>query len=398
MLELLFFSFFGIFVGFLAGLLPGIHPNQIYFFVASFGLFIQPQNYVAFLTSIAISNIIFSYIPSFFLSLPDGNTVINMLPAQKMVLKGQGFKALMISLVSATLTMIALIIAAPALMAIVPAFQKIAAPFTPIMLAALIAAMVLIEKDFQRRLLALILFAISGVFGIVALNSKLLPSDKALFPALTGLFGLPSLLLSSKGKLPKQDSHEVSVNVNVKMIFAGIIAGALSGMLPGAGESQAGIIVSIFTKLNEEEIVGSLAGINIANLVLSIISLVAAGKIRSGLGQALSLIDAKAYLLVILGSALISLGVSCSVCMFLAKKLLDLMEKVDYQNLSLIIAFFILLLVIIFTGTAGLLILITATALGLIPLLAGVKRTSNMGFLMIPVIIYYAQAGYVISI
>lgn len=391
MLDLIFFCFFGIFLGFLAGLLPGLHPNQIYFFIliAKFGL--EPHIFVVFLASIAVSNIIFSYIPSFFIFLPDSSTIINILPAHKMVLKGDGLKALLISLVTIIITSLIIVACLPMFALLVPFLQQFTKPFVHFLLLFLIAIMVFIEKNNLKRFFAFLLFLISGIFGIIVLNSKIISSEKVLFPALTGLFGIPGLLFINKSSLPKQDSHEMYVKINMKLILLGLLAGALAGILPGASESQAGTAVSLLSKLKDEEIVGSLAGINIANMLFSVITLIETGKIRSGLAEALSTIEIKQYFLLFLGATVFSLGISCILCLFFSKWFLRIIERINYKKIGIIVICFTVFLTFIFTGFWGLIVLITATSLGILPLLLGIKRTNNMGFLILPVILYYSN-------
>ena len=47
-------------------------------------------------------------------------------------------------------------------------------------------------------------------------------------------------------------------------------------------------------------------------------------------------------------------------------------------------------LTIILTGLNGLLILLVATSIGVLPPLLGVKRSSLMGVLMLPLILFYS--------
>ncbi len=46
-------------------------------------------------------------------------------------------------------------------------------------------------------------------------------------------------------------------------------------------------------------------------------------------------------------------------------------------------------MVIYFSGIIGLLILVTSTAIGIIPALIGVKRSNAMGCLLLPVILFF---------
>jgi len=389
MLDLLFFSFFGIIIGGLAGLLPGLHPNQIYFFLSSFSLFIEQKHFVVFLCSLAVSNIVFSYLPSLFLSLPEINTVINVLPGHKMVIKGEGKKALLASLAAAVITFLILFIFAPLMMLVLPVIYKATRSFVHLLLFGLVVFMVFLEKDNKKRLLASLLFILSGIWGILTLNNKLINSNESLMPALTGLFGLPALIMTSKSKIPKQNSGEVGVFIGLKAVFLGLLAGILSGILPGAGESQAGLAVMSFQRLKDEEVVGSLSSINAANMFLSLLMLAATGKIRSGLAEFLSSVGFNDFLFLACGSILFSAGVSSIMCFWLGNRVIKLLESIDYKKLSYIIISLLVLMVLLLSGPIGLFILLVSTCMGMLPLLVHVKRTSNMGFLIVPTILYY---------
>jgi putative membrane protein len=397
MLDIIVFSFLGIIAGIIAGLLPGLHPNQIYFLSSTLILFLEPKCFVVFLCSLAASNVVFNYLPSLFLSLPELSTVINILPGHRMVLKGEGIKALLASLAAVLLTLIILSISLPFLLFFLPVMQKVVTPIIPFLLIGLMCLMVLLERGCEKKVFAAFLFLLSGAWGLVVLNSKLIASHVSILPALTGLFGLPGLLVSAKTSIPKQTLNEVNVKISVKTLLFGLIAGFLSGVLPGAGESQAGVAVMAFQKAGDEEIVGSLAAINIANLFLSLVMLAATGKVRSGLADALAMLDFKEFLLLGMATLLFSAGISALVCLWFGKGVLFLLENIDYKRLSYTVVIFLLIIVYAFSGFIGSFILFVSTSMGMLPLLLHVKRTCNMGFLMIPVIFYYLGWMSVIS-
>jgi len=389
MFDLLFFSFIGIIIGSFAGMLPGLHPNQLYFMLVSFGLFLEQKCFVVFLCSLAAANVLFNYLPSLFLSLPEIGTIINVLPGHRMVIKGNGMAALMVSLAAAVTTFLVIFLLLPVLVLTIPEIHKTTRPFVHFILLGLMVFMVFIEKDNKKRLFAALMFGLSGIWGILTLNSKLIDSSKSLMPALTGLFGLPGLIMSTSTKIPKQDSDKASIFIGAKPVILGLLAGVLSGILPGAGESQAGLAVMAFQKLKDEEVVGSLAAINAANMFLSMLMLATTGKVRSGLTEALSPTDFKEFLLLGCGSVLFSAGISAIICFLLGKRVIKLLESIDYKKLSYVISLSLALMVVFISGLVGLFILLVSTCIGMLPLLLHVKRTCNMGFFMVPVVLYY---------
>jgi len=72
----------------------------------------------------------------------------------------------------------------------------------------------------------------------------------------------------------------------------------------------------------------------------------------------------------------------------LGKTAMGIIARIDYEKLNTSILVLILLLVYWMTGTFGLLLSILATAVGVIPILAGISRTHLMGVLIVPTLTY----------
>ncbi|MEM5878038.1 MAG: tripartite tricarboxylate transporter permease [Candidatus Aenigmatarchaeota archaeon] len=395
MLDLLFFCFFGIFLGLLAGLLPGLHPNQIYFMV--FGLLtLKPECFVVLAGSLAISNIISSYIPMLFVSVPDPNNVANILPGHRMVLKGRGLEALKISVLSVVFALLSVLILLPLIMKIIPLIHNITVNFVLVLIVGFVLIVILSEG--KKNLAAILIFIVSGLWGVVTLNSKFLNNNNVLFVALTGLFGLSGLFFAQKNTKIKYDENESNLNISLLAILLGVLGGIISGFLPGVGESQIGFVLTHFLSKNDEFLLSSTAAINASNMMLSVITLILTGKIRSGLSDSLANINFDQNLFFLfLGSVLFSCGISAIISIVIGKFFMSFISRIDYGKLSKIIIFSLVAMVFLFTGIWGLFILVISTMIGFLPILFNVKRSLNMGFLVFPVIIYYAGLSSVIS-
>lgn len=406
MFYILLFSVIGIFVGLFAGIMPGIHPNQVYVALIGFLPLLSaypPSAILALILSTALMDTMGNYIPGIFFSLPDPKTVLNVLPGHRMVLDGKGLDALFISLTSAFITLILCIFALPALLFIIPILHEFLYPYLHFLLIGLALWMVVIEKTWRERFLSLFLYIISGIWGILCLNSTIISSEWALFPTLTGMFGVAGLLMSMEEvtKLPTQIvNDDVDVGSLKKISISGLIAGLLIGVLPGAGESQAGVLVSEFTNLSQKEFLGALSGINMANMFFALVSLYSFGKIRSGAAAAIDQIIFEFginHLLFSIGIILFTGGLSVLITWYVGKKMLKKLEKINYKRISQIILLFTAGMVFWFTGFVGVFIMIVSTCLGVLPMLWDIKRTSNMGFLMVSTTIYFAGLTYVIN-
>ncbi|MCK4919320.1 MAG: hypothetical protein KAS01_02940, partial [Candidatus Pacebacteria bacterium] len=82
---------------------------------------------------------------------------------------------------------------------------------------------------------------------------------------------------------------------------------------------------------------------------------------------------------------IISFFITIYISKFIAKRI----HKIHYSKLSIGILVVLLIITIVFTGLLGLLIFITATALGITTILLGIKRMHLMGCLLVPSILYY---------
>ena len=397
MLEILFFCSLGILVGIFAGLCPGMHPNTLFFITLALSSVLNVDVYslIAFVIALSITDLFMNYIPNIFLSVPDSSLVLNVLPGHKLVLEGKGYEALFISILSAFGTLILTVVLLPVLIKILPSIHSSIYPFIHILLFLTIIWMCLIEKGIKNKIFCVLMYFLSGIWGILCLNSPLIKNDEVLFPSLMGLFGLSSLLLSlnQKSSLPKQNlSKEINVGKIWKSILIGFFAGLMSGILPGIGQAQAATMLSTFGKLSTKEFLGALSGINMANFAFSIISLYSLGKIRSGAAAMIEKIADFDFnkLLFSLCIMIFSSSLAALLTWSFGKKFLNFLQKINYKILTKIIIISILFMVFQFTGFIGLFILLISTCMGILPQILGVKRTSNMGFLMVQTLIYFA--------
>ena len=65
-------------------------------------------------------------------------------------------------------------------------------------------------------------------------------------------------------------------------------------------------------------------------------------------------------------------------------------RHVNYNTISMPIISLILIMVFIFSGAPGLLIMFIGTCIGLLAILSGTRRTHLMGFLLLSTILYFS--------
>src|SRR3989338_5696217 len=198
--------------------------------------------------------------------------------------------------------------------------------------------------------------------------------------------------LMQKSKIPKQkitDELTISNKESAKAVGAATLTGSFVSFFPGLGPAQAAVIGSqIVGSLENYEFLILVGGINTVNMAVSLVSLYTIEKARNGavlaIMELLPSINLK-ILLLFIAVALFAGGIATFLTLYLAKFFVKLMEQVNYQKLCLSVIIFITILVFYFSSWIGLLILLASTAIGIIPNVLNIKRSHNMGCLILPV-------------
>lgn len=392
MIELLLFILFGTAIGVFFGLAPGLHPNLIVLMIPFFMSFnASPLSLIAFVVSIAIVNTIVDFIPSILLGAPDAGTELSVLPGHKMLLSGHGYEAVKLAVVGSVGALILCTVLTPLLIVGVPVLYDFIKPYTWLLLIVIVGVLILSEKKWNK-IIALACFLMSGAIGLL---SSGLPLDDSLllFPVLSGLFGVSTLVLQlkSKTKIPEQKKGGVFLSRRTinRSIISGSIGGIFSGFLPGIGPSQIAAIASV--DKNEKSFIMTNGAITMANMVMSIFSLWLISRPRSGVAVALSQMVSIGFneFLFIIFCALALCGVAAIITLFITKRFVSFIEKINYSLISAVIIVVIIALAFIFTGVYGLFLLAICTCLGIFTNLSNVRRSSLMGVLILPAIFFY---------
>jgi len=252
------------------------------------------------------------------------------------------------------------------------------------------------ESGLNKKFWGFSIFMLSGILGLIVLNTVNL--NQPLFGMLSGLFGVSTLVtsLNDNAEVPKQNITE-SIKIpklnTIKALGAAVFSGSLTGMMPGLGAAQAAVLgMQIVGEIGAYAFMILIGGINTVNFLFSLVTLYTLNKARNGAVVAvleiIKSIDLNG-LIVLLSSAVIAGGIATFLALFIAKGFANIITKINYKIVCIFIIALITLLVLIFNGPLGILVLITSTALGILPAKLGVKRSLNMGCLLLPVILFF---------
>ncbi|MEK6977366.1 MAG: tripartite tricarboxylate transporter permease [Candidatus Hydrothermarchaeota archaeon] len=397
MLQVLLAALVGILLGTITGLTPGLHVNTLVaLMVASlpFLLGILPlYALVALIVAMAVTHTFVDYIPSILLGAPEEESVLSVLPGHRLLLQGRGYEAIRLTVIGGVGSVLLGITLLPLGVLVLPLIYSPTRRLLPLLLLTVLGFMVYTEGP-GRRIMAFATMILSGVLGLLVLNGGLIPPRDALFPTLTGLFGMSALLfsLSSVAKLPRQVLAYSDVEWG-RGVATGTLGGITAGLLPGIGSSQSAFLVQNLLKGGgEREFLIALGGVNTADAMYALLALYLIDNPRSGSSVAVGRLlgDLGRWdLIFLVGVVLLTTLFAAYITLAIGRVMVRSIERLDYRALSLMVISILLLTIAVLTGTRGLLVALTATAIGSIPPLAGVRRSNCMAVLVIPTVLYF---------
>jgi len=439
---IILFCVLGVITGILTGLLPGLHVNNIalillslssaiigaFSFLFEYGI---SENFILILICVyiiatSISHTFHDTIPTTFLGAPEGDTALSVLPAHSLLLEGKGYEAVALSALGSYGAILFCFLLIYPIRLIIGEPLQFYSTLQEIMLFILIAISILMIGTEKGKitafglkgkapsvigmLFATFVFILSGIFGLVILDypldSPIGLSSPVLFPALAGLFGTPTLLTSlmTKPAIPKQKIEKISLSDDMKKssilsVVTGSLAGILVSIIPGI-TSATGTILAMTARgeSDKRQTIITLSAVNTACAFFVVVVLFIILRSRSGATlAAMELIAVEEWTSIMLPTNLIYLLMTLllggTLSYFLTIKIGKIFAShfanVPYQLLIKLTITLIAILVFLFTGIMGLLILLVATFIGLLPVQWGVRRSHCMGILLIPIILYF---------
>jgi putative membrane protein len=339
-----------------------MHPNLLSLY------FKEGFMVVAYSISYTVSEII----PLIFLSIPSDEYVLSLSPAQRYLRTGRAAYAVRMMLKGMVLCFLF---------------------FIPFYFLNLTPAFSFFEKNsfyflffitlfsvLHDGALGIVLFLISGAFGFFTLRLPINNNYK-IFAILSGLFSIPSLLHLKDYRIKKESrtSKGKPLSEMVSPSLLGFIAGSFTAFFPSLSSSISTFFVTKFKTFRPSDFLITNASVSISSMLFSLLVLSETGKARNGALIGLTLSKDEMFLSALL-SFVISATLVYAAVSFISERLQDLsLSKVKYISL-----FVLFLSTYLLGGAYNLLLLLTSSALGLLPLELKVKRTNLMGVLIVP--------------
>lgn len=403
--------------GLATGLLPGVHVNTVCAVALPLAGSLGPAAAVG-LCAMGVAHAFSSNLPSTYLGAPGEETLLSALPAHRMLLAGRGPDAVQAGL-DGTLAGLAL---ATAL--VLPYKWLLGEPGR--LLAAIDAAMpwilggiavLLVARERRRGLRAvgwaLLVLALSGALGWAGAAwpvAALVPvATTPLLPMLSGLFGAPALLetLRAKPRVPAQRPAEPVPAPLRKACRQGVVAGTLAAaataVLPGLTSSIGAAVAQAVRGRRADAddggdprpMLATLASIAGAHVVLTFAVLWLSLQARTGLAVSVQRawpveawtsgaapLPLRLLLLAALAAGLLAHAGTAA----LARPAARVLPRLPQRAVAAAALAAMAAVVLLFSGAWGLALFAVATALGLLPLAAGLGRVHLTGCLLLPVL------------
>ncbi len=393
----------GVAAGILTGVLPALHVNLAAVFVASLirgsvGLADSAAVAAAavFILAMSISHVFHEFLPSVFLGFSESDAALAVLPGHRMLLRGEGKKAVLLAALGALAGVAALAALSPLLLPLLKPVFDSTKSHIGLILAAVIAFQLFRSRSIGNAAMNSLTLLLSGLLGIAVFA---LPNLKEpLLPMLSGLFGVSSLIsgLLHKPSIPPQQK-ETAIKVKnppklAKLLAIGIFSSSLMGLFPALGPAQAAMLgTAAIKRIKASAYMFLLGVISSASMLFAVLTLYSFGKARNGsiavIGDMVGITGNAAIVLLL--AAVVAAALSCISVISISGLFTAAALKMNYKLVCLVVIAFIAVFVTILSGVTGLVVLSVAAAIGLIPLLAGSSRQLLMACLMVPVIGYY---------
>ncbi|MFA5406079.1 MAG: tripartite tricarboxylate transporter permease [Candidatus Nanoarchaeia archaeon] len=382
----------GLLIGMLAGITPGLHPNTLMPLTIILFAWLEPTQFAILLVVLIITANYFEFIKTTYLSSPDEGSSLSLRYTQQLLMDGRGAEAIKLLSIGALGATLITAMITPLIISLVPAVYALISDY--VALALILLSLHLILKEGEQIGKATIIFTLSGILGILVLRTQII--NQPLLPLLAGLYSTSNIInnIKKQNNVPTQMSRvvtDVDRKIAIKGIMKAVMSSSIITFLPAIGPSQASIISHELVRTNDEkEKLITLGGVNTGDVLFSITALFAINKSRSGVIQQInkSVLNYNNYLLLIITAAITAI-----ICYIIINKMAygisKQISKINYTKLNKVLLIFVIGLVLLINGWIGILVLLTATLIGMKSNDYDINQNHLMAAIILPTIIYY---------
>ncbi|SFC33596.1 putative membrane protein [Halobiforma haloterrestris] len=394
--RLLAWSLAGAALGCCSGLVPGLHANNFAFLLAGVAPSVPgPPLFVgSAMLAAGVVHTFLNAVPAMALGVPDAEMAVTALPGHRMVLEGRGYEAIRLSALGSVLAVLAAVpLAVPVTRAVTAVYPTLRANL-PLVLAAVVVALLASERTWRSRAVALLSFALAAGLGMLTLDlspDAPLEAGGTLAPLFAGLFGAPVLIDAAFGSgIPPQRDDAIAMSRPLvgTTAVAGALAGAVVGYVPGVSAAIAGVAVLALVPggAGDRGYIVATSGVDTANAIFALFALAAIDRPRTGVMVAFERTNAPLALPVLVGVVVLAGLIGFVLVIAVGDAYLELVGRLPYWKVSAAVLGLLVLLSFLFTGPMGVAVFAAAAVVGMVPVRLRARRVHLMGVLIGPLL------------
>ncbi len=386
---------------------------------------VPPETLAMFMLGMVVSYAMLNTLPAVFFSAPDESMIFATLPAQKYLLAGRGFEAILITAFGSLGGLAVLLLLSPVLGLIFAPIRVLVQPHLHWILGIVIVYMIMSEWPWatpgtpvqkfigawSQLLAGALTFLLSGLLGFVLLYRSPVPLGAAyqnLLPAFVGFFAIPGALqqLIAGARPPKQ--HIAStLDLSPSLVARGVGAGALGGLFaaffPVITGGIGGFMAGHATAQRDDRLfLVSQGASKILYYVGAYLFFFAPGLrlTRGGMASMISTtytaVTPDSYWLAVACMAF-SGALAFVLLLGLTRAFVTVAPRLDHRAVAVVTLIILISIVALVTGVGGLAVAAAATGIGLIPIFWRTRRMHCLGVLLLPVTLNMAGLGSVVA-
>jgi len=355
-------------------------------------------------------------IPSVLLAAPDESALLTVMPGQKYAMAGRGFEAVIFTAFGGLAGIFLLVlVVGPLAPVLMPTFHAVFRKHTHWILWVVIVFMLMSEwprlgnrgQGGWRKFLqawaplcaGLLTFFLAGLLGFILRYRSPIAVDAAfqsMMPAFAGLFAAPWLILNiiARVELPDQDTSfpaGVAARPGLRGVCAGFLGGSFAAYFPGITGGIGGMLAGHASSQRDDRMFLISQGTSKVVYYVGAFLLFFIPDESHARGTAAWLIrgiyhpqhSAHDYYMA-LASIAIAGALAFILLIPLTRAVILIVERAGYRRISMLALGLVVALVFTVTDWQGLLVLATATGIGLIPPLFHSRRLNCLGIILLP--------------
>ncbi len=327
----------GLVAGIISGTFPGMHINNIAMFLEGGAIVV---GVVAF--------VFFEHIRLVFLNVPSESDVVGVHSAHRMLLRGEGIKAVYLLSVGTVLSILLLSSLFPLIIKILPVVYTIAKPIIPLVIISISAYIILTDNVIPAALT----YISAGMLGLATF---LIHMNNPFLPLLTGLFGVGTMLHEIESKVHIPTQRKLKVGISKKGIFWGVASSFMLAIFPSLSPSQ----IAYLLPVRGESMLLAVGAVSGGDIVLSLASMWLWNKSRNGAITYLNNVSSRELTIAVLSAI-----VCFALVVWFGTKIAKLLSGKKLKWFYIVSIVLVSVLSFLYDGFVGVMVLYTAALIG----------------------------------